>query len=167
MTGVVVLAIGGVHFAARLPVGIGDAWRQHGLGPARVADLGRAETLSISTYWVHPATLLSLPRLQLAWMVASPAALIVALTGFVAVVRRVTLSPAAIRYEARLAKIALMASAPCLGVAAWWVITSHAGPVNVYQAGSLDLLLIACMAAALVVVLVATRHLRPVRATSR
>jgi hypothetical protein len=164
VVGIAILIVGGQHVAAGLPSQTGHAWQLQRLVPGRLASFGRAETLAISTYWVHPSTLLALPTTQLGWMILSPAALAATVIGSIAVVRRVTLGARALAYESRLATSAAVGMVPYLAAGAWWVLASHRGPTGVFQAGSLDLLLIAVMAAALTVARSATEQLCPLSA---
>jgi hypothetical protein len=69
--------------------------------------------------------------------------------GAVRLVRRVALSAAALAYELRLARAAGVVMAACLGAAAWWVLGSRGATDDVFRAGSLDIVLVAGMAAAL------------------
>jgi hypothetical protein len=164
ITAVAVLVVGGHHFSAALPAATSHAWRSQRLVPDRLAGFGWAETLGISTYWAHPSDLLALPRTELAWMIISPAALIGAVIGAVATVRRVALAATTLRYEVKLTKAAAAGMLLFLAAAALWVVVSHRGPNGVFRAGSLDLLLIAVMAAALTIARTAALRIRPVNA---
>jgi hypothetical protein len=114
------------------------------LAPA--ARIGWAATDTISTFWLHPTRLLTLPVGELAWMVLCP----IAVVGFGwSVVRlvRVTTPPSA-RVLPHVSTVAGLAALPCFIAAAAWVVASqHAANAN-YRAGTLDLVLIAGMAAA-------------------
>jgi hypothetical protein len=151
VAGAAVLAVGGHHFLSAWPGHGGHQWRFQRLVPSSIAGFGWSETLGISAYWAHPADLLALPTAELAWMLTSPVVLVAAVAGAVQLVRRVTLSGAALAYEARLARAATVGMLPCLAAAGWWVISSRSGASDVFRAGSLDLLLIAGMAVAVLV----------------
>lgn len=93
-------------------------------------------------------------------MLVSPVVFAAIVVGAVQAVRRVTLSASALAYEARLAKLAVAGMLPCLAAAGWWVLASRTGASDVFRAGSLDLLLIASMAATLAVAHAATQRLQ-------
>jgi hypothetical protein len=155
-----ILIVGGHHLESGWPGTGGHSWRFQRLVPGGVGGFGWAETLGITAYWAHPSDLLALPHPELAWVAMSPVALTSAVVSAARVVRRVTLSPASLRYEASLAKAAAAGMVPFLGAAAWWVTASRAGSNDLFRAGSLDVLLVAAMAAALVVARTATRQIR-------
>jgi hypothetical protein len=144
------LAVGAHHFATQ-----GTAVGQ---GPS----LGRAATMSISTYWVHPATLISQPPAVQLWMIASPLCFVMFIMNASQVLRRVDLSELVLRYEARLVAIAIAAMVPMTAAAGWWVIGSQSDPGTALQAGSLDVVLIAAMAAAVAATGSAGRRIRGV-----
>lgn len=143
-----VLAIGGHHFATQRDLVGGGA------------SFGRAMTLSISTYWAHPATWLSQSIAVQLWMIASPICFAIVVMSSARLVRRLEMSPAVRRYEARLAVTAAILMLPVTSAAGWWVIGSQSDPGSVLQAGSLDVVLIAAMAAAASATLVAGRRIR-------
>jgi hypothetical protein len=147
--GLVVLLIGGHHLQAGWPGAGGHPWRLQRWAPAGVASWGWAETLAITAYWAHPATLLALPSAQLGWTLASPVVLAATLVGAVRLVRRIELPAPVLGYEARLVQAATVVMVPFFAAAAWWVLGSRAGADQVFRTGSLDLVLVAGMAAAL------------------
>ena len=49
--------------------------------PAGVAAFSWAATLSVSSYWAHPAALAAFPAGEIAWMAVSPLALVTAVAG--------------------------------------------------------------------------------------
>jgi hypothetical protein len=149
--GVTILIAGGVHFAPAWPGNGGHHGAFERVLPGGVAGFAWAETVGITAFWAHPSDLLALPATQVAWSVVSPIAYATGVVGAVNLVRNVELSPAVLGFEARLAKAALVGMFPCLVAAAWWVVSSQTGSNLVFRAGSLDVLLIATMAAALVV----------------
>jgi hypothetical protein len=163
--GLAVLLIGGHQLQAGWPGTGGHPWRLQRWAPGSVASWGWAETLAITTYWAHPASLLALPGSQLAWTLTSPVVLAVTLAGAVRLVRRIDLPAPVLAYEARLAEAAGVVMLGFLGAAAWWVLGSRAGTDEVFRAGSLDLVLVAGMAAALWVAAAAAPQIA--RATGR
>jgi hypothetical protein len=158
LVAVAVLVAGGHHFAAAWPGSRGRHASLERLLPHGLAGFAWAETLGITAFWAHPSDLLALPTAQIVWSVVSPLAYLMTVVGAVSLVRRVELSPAILAFEARLARVALLGALPCLAAAAWWVVSSHAGPNPVFRAGSLDVLLIVTMIAALGVTNTAARR---------
>ena len=96
--GTLVLIVGGRHFANGWPGTGGHLLVHQGLVPGGVAAFGWAATMWITSYWGHPGMLAAFPAAQLAWMVASPVATGCVVTGAVRLLRRVELSPRALRY---------------------------------------------------------------------
>lgn len=143
------LLIGARHFATQ-PALVG-----------RGASLGRAATLSISTYWAHPSMLAAQSTPMLLWMIASPVCFVMLVVSLADVLRRTSLTCGVLRYEAVLARIAVLVMTPALAAAAWWVIGSQSAPGSPLQAGSLDVVLIAAMAATVVVMAKAGRRVVP------
>lgn len=159
VAGALILIVGGHHLQAAWPGNGGHPWRFQRLVPGGVAGFGWSETLGISAYWAHPADLLALPPGEFAWMLVSPVVLAATVISAGRVLRGVTLSDRALAYEARLARAAAGGMLPALGAAAWWVIESRSGSSVVFRAGSLDLLLIAGMAGAVLVAGLARRRI--------
>jgi len=91
--GALVLAVGGRHFGNGWPGTGGHWWPHQGLVPGGVAAFGWASTLSVTSYWAHPAALASFPAAEVAWMVVSPAAICCLVTGTIRLLRRLELSP--------------------------------------------------------------------------
>jgi hypothetical protein len=147
------LGIGAHHFASQQAL--------VGRGPS----LGRAATLGISTYWIHPATLLSQQLPIVLWMIAGPMCFAMLVVNGVQVVRRADLSTRVRRYEAHLATMAALVMAPMTVAAAWWVIGSQSDPGTPLQAGSLDVVLIIAMALAVGAIASSRRVIR-IAATS-
>jgi hypothetical protein len=119
--------------------------------------------LGLTAYWAHPVTLFGLPTDQLLWTLLSPVTFVATVASAVSVVRRVTLSAAALDVEARLAKVTAIGMVGYLGSAAWWVLSSPTDSNAVFRAGSLDVLLIAGMVIALAVAHTATRRIHRLR----
>ena len=109
---------------------------------AHAALIGWAATDSISTFWLHPSRLLTLPVGELTWMVLCPVAIVGCASS---VVRLVRVTRRSSPRPSRLSSVAGIAAVPGLVAAAAWVLSSqHAVNAN-YRAGTLDLVLIAGM----------------------
>lgn len=146
-----VLIIGGRHMANGWPGTGGHPWPQRGLVPGGVAAFGWAMTLSVTSYWAHPAALLAFPAAELAWMVLSPAALAGLSTGLAGLVRRLDLPPRLLRYQAWLGALAAAGMAVFLAAAASWVLAGSHGPGTLFRPGAIDVAALAAMALALLV----------------
>jgi hypothetical protein len=146
-----VLLIGGRHMANGWPGTGGHPWPQRGLVPGGVAAFGWATTLSVTSYWAHPAALLAFPAAELAWMVISPAALAGLVTGLAGLVRRLDLPPRLLRYQAWLGALAAAGMAVFLAAAASWVLAGSHGPGTLFRPGAIDVAALAAMALALLV----------------
>jgi hypothetical protein len=155
------MVIGARHFATGWPGTGGHPWVHQHLVPGRLAALAWASTLSITSYWAHPTALLGFPATEVAWMAASPAALVCLVVAAAQLIRRVELSPRAIRFELALARLGCVAMvgfvvAPCM-----WIVGGGTGPRNLFHIGAIDLVDLAVMGVMLVV---ACRSIRQVRA---
>ena len=75
LAGGTALVTGAHHFQNAWP-GTGGTAVHRGLVPAGAAAFSWAGTLSVSSYWAHPAALNAFPAPELAWMVLSPLALL-------------------------------------------------------------------------------------------
>ena len=146
-----VLVIGGRHMANGWPGTGGHPWPQRGLVPGGVAAFGWALTLSVTSYWAHPAALLAFPAAELAWMVISPAALAGLAAGLARLMRRLDLPPRLLRYQARLGQLAAAGMAVFLAGAASWVLAGQHGPGTLFRPGTIDVAALAVMALALAV----------------
>jgi hypothetical protein len=135
--GVAVLAVGSHHFENGWPGTGAHAWAQQGLVPAGVAAFSWAATLSVSSYWAHPAALAAFPVAEIAWMAVSPVALVAGVAGVTRLVRRLDLSPRILSYEARLAGNAAAVMAVFLVGAGCWVFAEGSGP-GLHHAGVID-----------------------------
>ena len=132
--------------------------------PAGLAAFGWASTLSVSSYWMHPALLARFPVPELAWMTLSPLALIGLVAGLVTVTRRLTWPRRLVRFEAILAAGATVAAVGYLVGAASWVLGR--GQTGLFRPGLVDGAELAIMALALAVALraaLAVRQARPSR----
>ncbi|HEY2639909.1 MAG TPA: hypothetical protein VGI66_08500 [Streptosporangiaceae bacterium] len=136
----------------------GTGGTHHGLMPSGMAAFGWASTLSVSSYWVHPALLARFPMPELAWMAASPAAWIGLLTGLVVVTRRLSWPQRLLRYQATLAVAATAVAIAFMAGAASWVLGR--GQTGMFRPGLVDSAELAIMAIALVVALRAAAAVR-------
>jgi hypothetical protein len=148
LAGTSVLVMGSRHFANGWPGTGAHPAAPHGFLPAGVAAFGWAGTLSVSSYWAHPAALAAFPAAEIAWMAVSPVALIAAVAGAALLVRRLDLSPRVLRYEAWLASSAAAGMAVFLAGAGCWVLAEGSGP-GLFHAGVIDVASLAVMMLAL------------------
>jgi len=148
VAGAGLLAAGSHHFENGWPGTGAHPWAHQGLVPAGVAAFSWAATLSVSSYWAHPAALAAFPTAEIAWMAVSPVALLAAVAGVTALVRRLDLSPRILCYEARLAASAAVVIAVFLVGAGCWVFAEGSGP-GLLHAGAVDTAGVVVMAAAL------------------
>ncbi|HUN33762.1 MAG TPA: hypothetical protein VMU95_17270 [Trebonia sp.] len=144
----VVLFIGGRHFGNGWPgtgghpwpdgrVGLsGHEWVGRGLVPAGFAAFAWAATLSVTTYWLHPAALAGFPAAEIAWMAASPVTLLGAIWSAATIVRRVGLPPRVLAFQAGLARVAIAAMLTFLAGCGGWVASG--GGEGLYRAGTID-----------------------------
>ncbi|HSR85390.1 MAG TPA: hypothetical protein VLM11_14540 [Streptosporangiaceae bacterium] len=147
-----VLVIGARHFQNAWP-GTGGTGALHTLVPAGIAAFGWASTLSVSSFWVHPAVLGSLPASVLAWMAVSPFAVLGLVAGCAAVVRRLPLPSWLLIYLARLSVAATVTAVPFLAGAASWVLATAPAQPDLFRPGLINGGELAMMALALVVAL--------------
>ena len=147
-----VLVIGTRHFQNAWP-GTGGAGAHNSLVPAGIAAFGWASTLSVSSFWVHPAVLGILPGPELAWMTLSPCAVLGLVAGFAAVVRRLAPSAGLLRYLSRLAMAALVAAVPFVAGAASWVLANTPAEPGLFRPGLINGAELTAMVLALVVAL--------------
>jgi hypothetical protein len=136
LAGLAVVVIGGRHFGNGWPGTGGRPWAHQGLVPGGVAAFSWASTLSVSSFWAHPAALAAFPAAELAWMILSPLAVAGAVTGAATAVRRAgrspgVLSPAVLRFETGLGRAAGAAMAVFVAGACAWVTV----PLGAFGAG--------------------------------
>jgi hypothetical protein len=164
-----VLFIGSRHFgngwpgtgghpwaAGALRVG-GHEWIGRGLVPGGLAAFSWAATLSITTYWLHPAALAAFPAAELAWMAVSPLALAGAVCSAAMLVRRVPLSPRVLAFQARLAVVSCWVMTAFFAGCGLWVASGGQG---LFRAGTIDAGGIAVLAVVLAVASQAARRAR-------
>ena len=144
-----IFVLGSRHFANGWPGTGGHPWAHQGLVPGGVAAFAWAATLFVTAYWAHPASLLSFPGPELAWMVVSPIALMCFGIGAVRLVREIELSPRLLRFEARLAQLGGMVMVMFLIGASLWVVDGGPGPRNLFHVGAIDIGSVCVMLAAL------------------
>jgi hypothetical protein len=154
LAGLAVVVIGGRHFGNGWPGTGGHPWSHQGLVPGGVAAFSWASTLSVSSFWAHPAALAAFPAAELAWMALSPLAVAGAVTGAAAVVRRAglspaVLSPAVLRFETWLGRAACAAMATFLAGACAWVLARAPGAM--FRPGLIDVAGLVVLALALAV----------------
>ena len=160
LAGLAVMVVGGRHFGNGWPGTGGHPWARTGLVPGGVAAFSWASTLSVSSFWAHPAALAAFPAAELTWMALSPLALACLVAGAATAVRRAELSPALLRFEGRLAIAACVTMAVFLGAGCAWLAGRTAPPGSLFHPGAIDVAGLAVMALALGVACQAARQSR-------
>jgi hypothetical protein len=160
LAGLAVMIVGGRHFGNGWPGTGGHPWARTGLVPGGVAAFSWASTLSVSSFWAHPAALAAFPAAELTWMALSPLALACVVAGAATAVRRAELSPALLRFEGRLAAAACVAMAVFLGAGCAWLAGRAAPPGSLFHPGAIDVAGLAVMTLALGVASQAARQSR-------
>lgn len=150
LAGAGALVAGAHHFQNSWP-GTGGTAAYHGLLPAGLAAFGWASTLSVSSYWAHPAALQHFPGSELAWMALSPVALACLAAGTAGIARRLPMSAGLLTYLARLAGAGTLVTCCFLAGAACWVFGQGSGQAGLFHAGALDVAGLAVMTAILAV----------------
>jgi hypothetical protein len=148
--GATVLVFGSHHFGHGWPGTGGHPWAHSGLVPGSVASFTWASTLWVTSYWAHPGALSAFPAAELAWMAASPVALVAFLLGSATTLRRLPLSASVLCYETWLAGAAALGMAGFLAGAGTWVISGGPAPRELFRVGAIDELGVAAMTAAFV-----------------
>ena len=161
-SGALVLVLGGRHFGNAWPGTGGHWWPHQGLVPGGIAAFSWACTLSVTSYWAHPAALALFPAAELAWMAVSPAAMLGLVTGAAQLLRRIEVSPRTLRYEAWVGSAAGVCMAAFLSGALCWVTEGDPGPRGLFHAGTIDAAGLAVMAVALATGWQAARRARSV-----
>ncbi|HMH39137.1 MAG TPA: hypothetical protein VK584_19575, partial [Streptosporangiaceae bacterium] len=160
LAGLVIMIVGGRHFGNGWPGTGGHPWARTGLVPGGVAAFCWACTLSVSSFWAHPAALAAFPAAELTWMALSPLTLAWLVTGAATTVRRAELSPALLRFEGRLGVAACVTMAAFLGGGCAWLAGRTAPPGSPFRPGAIDVAGLAVMALALAVARQALRQAR-------
>jgi hypothetical protein len=145
------MAVGARHFATGWPGIGGHPWVHQHLVPGRLAALAWASTLSVTSYWAHPGALRGFPATEVVWMAASPAALGCLIVAAAQLVRRVELSPRALRFELGLARLGCVAMIGFVVAPCFWILGGGSGPRNLFHIGAIDLVDLAVMGAMLIV----------------
>jgi hypothetical protein len=129
-----------------------------------VAAFSWASTLSVSSFWAHPAALAAFPAAEIAWMALSPLAVACVVAGAATAVRRTELSPGVLDFEARLGAATCVTMAVFLGGCCVWIADRAPGPGNLFHPGAIDV----AGAAVMTVALAAARQaVRQARASAR
>ncbi len=160
LAGLAVVVVGGRHFGNGWPGTGGHPWARQGLVPGGVAAFSWASTLSVSSFWAHPAALAAFPAAELAWMALSPLAGVCVVVGAATAVRRTELSPGVLGFETRLGIAACVTMAVFLGGCCAWITDRAPGPGNLFHPGAIDVAGVAVMAVALAVARQAARQAR-------
>jgi hypothetical protein len=148
VAGAVVVAVGSHHFQNAWPGTGGHSWAQQGLVPGGVGAFSWAATLSVSSYWAHPAALSAFPGAEIAWMAVSPMALIALVAGVAGTMRRLDWPPRLLRYEAWLVSAAAVGMTVFLAGGCCWVLAEGSRP-GLFHAGAIDVASLAVMVLAL------------------
>ena len=160
LAGLAVVVVGGRHFGNGWPGTGGHPWARQGLVPGGVAAFSWASTLSVSSFWAHPAALAAFPAAELAWMALSPLAVACVVVGAATAVRQTELSPSVLGFETRLGIAACVTMAVFLGGCCAWIADRAPGPGNLFHPGAIDVAGVAVMAVALAVGRQAARQAR-------
>jgi hypothetical protein len=160
LAGLAIVVAGGRHFGNGWPGTGGHPWAGRGLVPGGVAAFSWASTLSVSSFWAHPAALAAFPAAELAWMALSPLAAACAVAGAAKTVRRTELSPGVLDFETRLGTAACVTMVVFLGGCCAWIADRESGPGNLFHAGAIDVAGVAVMTLALAVARQAARRAR-------
>ena len=96
--------------------------------------------LFVTSYWLHPSSLLHFPAPELAYMLLSPVATVSVIVGCAKVVHRLALSPPLLRFERRLGVLVALAMGLFLTGAALWVIEGGPGPRNLFHIGAINVI---------------------------
>ena len=131
------LVAGARHFQNSWP-GTGGTGAEHSLVPGGVAAFGWSSTLSVSSFWVHPALLIRFPAAELVWMTASPVIGIMLLIAVATAVRRLALPGGVVRYLSRLSRVACLAAAAFLAGATIWVVGQGGVDGGLFRPGLVD-----------------------------
>jgi hypothetical protein len=161
LTGLVILFVGGRHFANAWPGTGGHLLWPIGHVPAWAAAFGWATTMWITSYVAHPGLLAAFPATQLAWMALSPVAIGLLVTGVAGLASRIRHSAFAMRYAKWLFKTAVGGMILFLAGSLRWMASAGAGSLGGYHVGAIDFAGLTVLALALAVAshVVRTTHL--------
>jgi hypothetical protein len=158
--GTAVRVLGGSHFARGWPGTGGHPWAGRGVVPGGLASFAWASTLSVTSYWAHPAKLGAFPGGEVAWMALAPVAIGSIVVGTAKIVRRVRLSSRVLRYEMLVARLAIVMTLVFFGAAVCRIVTSDTGPRRLFSFGSIDVLEVGVMGLLLVLAVSLARRSR-------
>jgi hypothetical protein len=165
--GLVILFVGGRHYANAWPGTGGHLLWPLAQVPAWAAAFGWATTMWITSYVAHPGLLAAFPATQLAWMVLSPAATGMVLTGFAGLARRLGIQACAKRYAKWLSKITVAGMFLFVAGVVCWLASAGADPLRGDHAGAIDLAGLTVLALALAVASHVNRTARMTGAVER
>jgi hypothetical protein len=159
--GLVILFVGGRHYANAWPGTGGHLLWPMVHVPAWAAAFGWAATMWITSYVAHPGLLAAFPATQLAWMALSPAAIGLLVTGVAGLASRIRHSAFAMRYAKWLFKTAVGGMILFLAGSLRWMASAGAGSLGGYHVGAIDFAGLTVLALALAVAshVVRTTHL--------
>jgi hypothetical protein len=149
--GLVILFVGGRHFANAWPGTGGHLDWPAAHIPAWAAAFGWATTMWITSYVAHPGLLATFPATQLAWMALCPVAIGLLMTGGAQLARQLHHSAFAMRYSIWVSKIAVAGMILFLAGLLRWMASAGAGPLPGYRVGAIDFAGLTVLALALVV----------------
>jgi hypothetical protein len=158
--GATILFLGARHLGNGWPGTGGHRWHGQGLVPGGIGAFSWASTLSVSSFWAHPAALARLPAGELAWMALSPVAVAATAAGAATLVRRTPLSSRVLRYEAVLGSVTCAVMVVFLAGCLAWIVDGGAGPANLFHAGAIDVAATVLLTTALAVGQRAAREAR-------
>ncbi len=149
-TGLIILFVGGRHFANAWPGTGGHLLWPVAHVPAWAAAFCWATTMWITSYVAHPGLLAAFPATQLAWMALSPVAIGLLVTGVVQLASRLHHSASAMRYAKWLFKAAVVGMILFLAGTLRWMASAGAGSLRGYHVGAIDFAGLTVLALALV-----------------
>jgi hypothetical protein len=164
--GLGIVVVGSRHFGNGWPGTGGHPWAHQGLVPGGVAAFSWASTLSVTSYWAHPDALSTFPLTEVAWMIASPLALVTVAVGCAKTVRRAHLSARVLRAEMALGRSAVAAMGLFVVAAGLWMLDGGAGPRGLFTTGAIDRFALIAMVACLLVAIQSMGRARRVPLTA-
>ena len=165
--GLVILFVGGRHYANAWPGTGGHLLWPMVHVPAWAAAFGWATTMWITSYVAHPGLLAAFPATQLAWMALSPVATGLVVTGFAGVARRLGIQTCAKRYTKWLSKITVAGMILFLAGVLSWLMSAGADPLPGGRVGAIDFAGLTVLALALAVASHVVRTARSTRPVER
>lgn len=156
--GGLVLVAGSLHFDHGWPGTGGHPWDGREIVPASIARTTWAATLWMTSYWAHPTALKAFPGREIAWMVASPLALLTVCIGAGRALRRCPPSVVVLRYLGWLGAAAAIAMIVFLSGAGSWFVSGQPGPHGLFRAGVIDGVELAALTGLLILAVSAVRR---------